>query len=193
MLRYYKGMWEKKLRDSLQKRPEPLTEGEDDQFAAALLLIIPALEQNQFEILLTKRTHKVERHKGEISLPGGFREEKDRNWLETALRETFEEIGVESSAIEILGCLSPVETKGATQIIPFVGLLKGRVEMKPNPEEVDKVLFLPLLTLLNQGVGPVVAREGSFEISSIGIFWQGELIWGATARILEQVYAILKT
>lgn len=192
MLRYYKAMWEKKLRDTLEKTSPHHPVGPHDRFAAVLMLVIPNPQGNEFEILLTKRTEKVEKHKGQISLPGGFREKSDETWLETALRETAEEIGVESDAIEILGQLQSVQTKGAIEIIPFVGIIKQVPELKLNPQEVEKVLFLPSSELLTQGLRPVVAKEGPFSISSVGIFWQGELIWGATARILEQVYTILK-
>jgi len=191
-MRYYKTMWEKKLRNTLEKTSPQLPSGPHDRFAAVLMLIIPKYPETDFEILLTKRTEMVEKHKSQISLPGGFREESDQSWLETALRETAEEIGVGAAAIEILGQLEPVQTKGAIEILPFVGILKQVPELKLNPQEVERVLFLPSSELLTQGLRPVMAKEGSFSISSIGIFWEGELIWGATARILEQLYYILK-
>ena len=189
---YYKAMWEKKLRDTLDKTSSQFPSGPHDRFAAVLMLIVPKYPENDFEILLTKRTEMVEKHKSQISLPGGFRETSDQSWLETALRETDEEIGVSSAAIEILGQLEPVQTKGAIEILPFVGILKQVPELKLNPQEVERVLFLPSKELLTHGLRPVVAQEGSFSISSVGIFWEEELIWGATARILEQLYYILK-
>jgi len=193
LLSYYKAMWEKKLRASLKSENSLLVQRQQGSLAAVLLLIAPQADERHFEILLTKRTQWVEKHKGQVSLPGGFREDSDQSWLETALRETFEEIGVKASSIEILGVLPAVKTKGAVEILPFVGLLQRVPLLQISPQEVDRVIFLPSQEFLKGVVGPVVAQEQGLNIPSRGFYWDGELIWGATARILEQLYEILKT
>jgi hypothetical protein len=60
-----------------------------------------------------------------------------------------------------------------------------------NPDEVEKIVLLPIETLLQHGLKPVEAREEHYRIQSIGISWEGELIWGATAKMLEQIHEIL--
>lgn len=183
-------MWETKLSQALRARPN-LPEFNSKQVAATLLLLSPTNGGKSFDIILTKRTNKVDSHKGQISLPGGFRESEDLNWEATALRESFEEIGVPQHLVRILGGLEPVMTGNRVSIIPIVGLQTASISYKINPEEVEKILFLPADELLRQGLKPVVALEGPYSIQSVGLHWENELIWGATARILEQLYEIL--
>jgi 8-oxo-dGTP pyrophosphatase MutT (NUDIX family) len=111
--------------------------------------------------------------------------------LETALRETKEEIGLSPEAIEVLGILEPVTTGLQIKIIPFLGLVSHRQKFVLSAEEVEKVFFLPGSELLAKGLKPVVANELHYRVQSIGIKWEEELIWGATAKILEQIYSIL--
>lgn len=183
-------MWETKLSRELQARPN-LPKLNSQQVAATLLLLAPRSVGTSFDIVLTKRTQKVDTHKGQISLPGGFWESEDQSWEETALRESFEEIGVPQHLVKILGILKPVLTGNQVSIIPIVGLQTSPVSYKINSEEVERIIFLPAEELLRQGLKPVVALEGSFKIESVGLHWENELIWGATARILEQLYEIL--
>jgi len=159
--------------------------------AAVLILFTASAGEGLGHLLLTKRTSKVESHKGQMSFPGGFRETHDKSWLETALRETHEEIGIARDQVEILGCLNPVLTKGAITIIPYVGILSSPGQYQINPDEVEKIVFLPVEKLLEEGLKPVQAREDRYTIQSIGITWEGELIWGATAKMLEEIYQTL--
>lgn len=185
-------MWEQKIKKSLDKTPNSIPVFNAPRVAAALLLIKPMKEETGFEVLLTKRTLNVHHHKGQISLPGGFPEPSDTDWQGTALRETEEEIGVRKDQIDLLGVLKCVETKGGVKIVVCVGVLREAFKLKINPAEVDKVFFLPSSVLLEKGLNRVLAQDSGMAISSIGLEWQGELVWGATARILEIVYQILK-
>lgn len=142
-------------------------------------------ESNQ--IILMKRTMTVGFHKGQISFPGGIREQADRTLLETALREADEEIGLKPSDVETLGSLDPVITRNNVIIYPWVGRLSLPYEFRLNPAEVDRLLFLPLDKLLTEGLKEVEVPVRGFKVTSIAIEVDGELIWGATARILEQL------
>ena len=145
----------------------------------------PETERNQ--IVLMKRTMTVGFHKGQISFPGGIREKTDGTLLETALREAEEEIGLKRSDVEILGGLDPVTTRADVIIYPWVGRLILPYEFQLSPAEVDRLLFLPLGKLLSEGLKEVDVPVGGFKVKSIAIEADGELIWGATARILEQL------
>jgi 8-oxo-dGTP pyrophosphatase MutT (NUDIX family) len=184
-------MWEKKLRQNLGPLPSDWPRLTEKDIASVLVLLYPTEESKGFEILLTKRTSKVLTHKGQISFPGGFPEKEDNHLLETALRETREEIGLSPEAIEVLGILEPVTTGLQIKIIPFLGLVSHRQKFVLSAEEVEKVFFLPGSELLAKGLKPVVANELHYRVQSIGITWEEELIWGATAKILEQIYSIL--
>jgi len=150
----------------------------------------------QYEILLTKRTQKVETHKGQISFPGGFFEISDKTLLETALREAYEEVGLQRERIRVLGRLEPVATLGGVVIYPWVAHVDFPDEFLVNPEEVERTVFLSLDRLLSEGLqlrSVLVKRLGvPFHVESPGIECDGELIWGASAKILQQLYFLLK-
>jgi 8-oxo-dGTP pyrophosphatase MutT (NUDIX family) len=149
-----------------------------------------------YEILLTKRSEKVETHKGQISFPGGLFETQDEHLLKTALREAKEEVGLKEAQIEILGALSPVQTLRDVEIYPWVAEVQFPREVVFNPDEVERLLFLPVELLLMEGLKPVqvsVTEGGlNFKVASIGIFCEQELIWGASAKILELLLLNLK-
>jgi 8-oxo-dGTP pyrophosphatase MutT (NUDIX family) len=184
-------MWPKKLAQKLRVEPEKDFQLPHETSAAVLVLFLPSTDNGLGHLLLTKRTSKVESHKGQMSFPGGFREKTDAGWLETALREAQEEVGISRDQVHVLGCLNPVLTKGAITIVPYVGILNSPYQFQVNPDEVEKIVLLPIETLLQHGLKPVEAREEHYTIQSIGISWEGELIWGATAKMLEQIHEIL--
>lgn len=179
--------WIAHLRRSLSPvvRPAP------DTFPGGLSSVLIAVGMHQAtqreEILLTKRTMLLETHKGQVSFPGGYWEEHDSSLVETALRESHEEIGADPSDIQILGGLAPVLTHQGVTIMPYVGQLNFPYPFLLNPVEVEKVLFLPVIQLLEQGLKTVTVPIGEARVVSEGIEVEGELVWGATARILRQL------
>src|SRR5690606_3154357 len=99
---------------------------------------------------LTVRTHTVEHHKGQISFPGGAFEAHDSSLEDTALRETFEEIGLARELVQIVADLPDIPTI-ATQfrVKPFVGLVQGIPRFQPSPHEIGEILRVPLSHLLD--------------------------------------------
>jgi len=164
--------------------------------ASVLIPIGLRHETMRHEILLTKRTDKVETHKGQVSFPGGFFEKEDGNLLRTALREAYEEVGLHESSVKVIGKLEPVQTLRDVIIYPWVAKVEFPKEFKFSQAEVERPIFLPLESLLSEGLKPVevpVRESGlTFKVNSIGIFADNELIWGASAQILEQLYSLLK-
>ena len=138
-------------------------------------------------LLLTKRTHKVETHKGQISFPGGYRESQDKSLLETALRETHEEIGVLAKDVEIAGVLSPVATRGGILISPWVANIPLPYSFLINHDEVEKLIFLPLSQLMQEGLKRGKVEIQGLQIDTPTIDVDGERIWGATAKIIEEL------
>ncbi len=148
---------------------------------------------NEPHAVLTRRRADLRRHAGEISFPGGRRDPEDSDLRETALREAEEEIGLARAEVSLRGELSPVSTFVTGYLIhPFVGLIpanrspNGR-RWRASPGEVDRVLELPLHALREGRTRTRMERRGvSFETDAYIV---GEnLIWGATARILDDLY-----
>ncbi len=143
--------------------------------------------------VLTRRRADLRRHAGEISFPGGRRDPEDPDLRETALREAEEEIGLARGEVRVLGELPPVSTFVTGYLIhPFVGLIPARrssigQSWRPSPREVDAVLELPLHALRDSRTRTPMERRGiSFETDAYIV--AEHLIWGATARILDNLY-----
>ncbi len=143
--------------------------------------------------MFTRRRADLRRHAGEISFPGGRRDAADRTLTETALREAEEEIGLERESVSVLGELSPTATFVTNYLIhPFVGLIPAGLAWRVSPAEVDVVLELTAEELRAGRTRTRLERRGfSFETDA---YLVGEnLIWGATARILDELLARLQT
>lgn len=155
--------------------------------SAVLLLLVGALGREQ--IVFQVRTQTVRHHKGEISLPGGRRDEGDESFLHTALRETEEEVGVPREAVRILGALDDVETVASRHLIrPYVGVLADGVRPRITAaREVHELLYVPLAHLQGESahVWMVVEDEGVPQPTA-AFEYEGHVIWGATARIVTQ-------
>jgi 8-oxo-dGTP pyrophosphatase MutT (NUDIX family) len=161
--------------------------------AVMLLLHGPAGDER---VVFQVRTTTVRHHKGEISLPGGRRDETDASFLHTALRETHEEVGIPPDAVQVLGALDDVETFGSRHLIrPYVGLVAEGVEPSITAlREVQELLHVPLAHLLSPQarVWKVVDRDGRPEPTP-AFDYEGHLIWGATARVVTQFVDLCAT
>jgi 8-oxo-dGTP pyrophosphatase MutT (NUDIX family) len=157
-------------------------------------VLVPLLQLSVADgphVVLTRRRTDLRRHAGEISFPGGRRDPGDADLRDTALREAEEEIGLPRAAVRLLGELPPTSTFATNYIIhPFVGEISHGRRWQPSPLEVDAVLELPLRALEEGRTRTRLERRGiSFETDAYVV---GEhLIWGATARILENLLARL--
>ena len=130
-------------------------------------------------------------HKGEIAFPGGAFSEQDKSLRVTAIRETREEIGLIIKQKDILGSLQVVRTLTSNfNIIPFVTLQKKILETRILINEVQRIVDAPLFDLLNTleiDLGhPTMSKESLYRFT-----YENEIIWGATARILKQLYDCL--
>jgi len=137
-------------------------------------------------LIFTKRREDMRRHAGEISFPGGRRDEVDADLTTTALREAEEEIALAPAAVELVGALPPTSTFVTNfRVHPFVGLVAhpGELNLRPNPSEVETVLTLSLGVLREGYAMRRLVRRG-VPIHTPTYEVEGQLIWGATARIL---------
>lgn len=153
--------------------------------AAVLLALI---DRGEPYLVFAKRTEHVGHHKGQISFPGGSLDPGDASLLDAALRESEEEIALPRSAVEPLGALDDTETFATRFVItPFVGVVREPVAWQPDGREIEKVIEVPVAALLESGNFRVEHWESEGVSRPIYFFdYQGETIWGATARILKQ-------
>ncbi|MCW2969861.1 MAG: hydrolase [Solirubrobacterales bacterium] len=168
--------------------PEPSLSGTTDQIAAAVLVpLFVTADANEAHVVLTRRRADLRRHAGEISFPGGRRDAGDATLADTALREAEEEVGLPRAQVRMLGELPPTSTFATNYVIhPYVGVIPAGLLWQLSPREVDAVLELPVAALRSARTRTRLERRGiSFETDAYLL--DENLIWGATARILEQL------
>ncbi|MHB8464264.1 MAG: NUDIX hydrolase [Acidimicrobiales bacterium] len=147
-------------------------------------------EAGESRVVLTRRAATLRSHRGEVSFPGG-RVEPGETLVETALRESWEEVHLDGTGIEIIATLTPLETFSSQALIrPFVGALPGRPQLRANPVEVARVFDVSLAELLVAGVHRS-ERWGIGDVSREMHFFElpGDIVWGATARLLWELLA----
>ncbi len=160
--------------------------------AGVTLLLYP--KDGEYCILLNKRTDTVDDHKGEISFPGGRKDPEDKTLLDTALRETHEEMGISPDDVDVLGEIDDVPTNTSYLISTFVGTIPYPYEFAPSEAEVAEVLEVPISTLMDKDSArdEVRVRDGEL-VNSVSYTYDGHLIFGATARILNRFLELLDT
>ena len=160
--------------------------------AGVTLLLYP--KDGEYCILLNKRTDTVDDHKGEISFPGGRKDPEDETLLDTALRETHEEMGISPDDVDVLGEIDDVPTNTSYLISTFVGTIPYPYEFAPSEAEVAEVLEVPISTLMDvdSARDEVRVRDGEL-VNSVSYSYDGHMIYGATARILSRFLELLDT
>jgi 8-oxo-dGTP pyrophosphatase MutT (NUDIX family) len=153
----------------------------------AAVLVPIYLQKGQLRLVFTKRRDDLRRHPGEISFPGGRREEHESDLSATALREAEEEIGLPANAVTIIGALQPTPTIATGYAVyPFVGLIESTRDWVPSAGEVAEVLELAVPALVAGYGRRRLLRRGlpvRTDTYSVG----DHLIWGATARIVADL------
>jgi 8-oxo-dGTP pyrophosphatase MutT (NUDIX family) len=174
--------------------PEPSLTVATDQIPAAVLVpLFLADGAKEPHVVLTRRRADLRRHAGEISFPGGRQDAGDADLAATALREAEEEIGLARKHVSLLGELPPTSTFATNYVIqPYVGMIPSGLLWQVSAREVDAVLELPVQELRSARTRTRLERRGiSFETDAYLL--DENLIWGATARILEHLLERLHT
>ncbi|MFC1821666.1 NUDIX hydrolase [Thermodesulfobacteriota bacterium] len=182
------------IKELLNSRRRQEIEPASDALTRAAVLIPLFREDDEYKVLLTKRTNQVETHKGQISFPGGAVEDDDGSYQDTALREADEEIGLQRKDVTILGRIDDALTLVSQFIIyPFVGLIPHPYDFEISHEEVDRIISVPLNVFF---VDHPPVKKDTIEID--GITYQSpnweygdDIIWGATARIMDNFVNII--
>ena len=163
------------------------------KIAAVLALFYPN-NNNNTSLLVTKRASYNGPHSNQISFPGGKIEKSDNNLSQTALRETFEEVGVSQEKVEILREITNVYIPPSNFLVtPFIGITKTKPMFKVNSEvaEIIEISFLDLLD--DNNVGTIQITNSYMKETLVPSFnINGSVIWGATAMILSEIKEVLK-
>ena len=172
------------LKRALAKRVVERVDGDGLTPSAVMVLLYP--KDGEYCILLNKRSELVEHHKGEISFPGGARDPEDRDSLETALRETEEEMGIKRGDITVIGEMDEVATRSNFRINVFVGTIEYPYRFSPSAIEIAEVLEFPVSALLDPANRRVETRwEDGQPVTSYSYVHEEHVVFGATARILQ--------
>jgi 8-oxo-dGTP pyrophosphatase MutT (NUDIX family) len=156
---------------------------EETTLKCAAVLIPLVWQAEEWHVLFTRRTDRVESHKGQVSFPGGACDEGETTAEETALREAEEEIGIPPRDVRVLGRLSNLITITYFRVTPVVGVIRWPAVFRVGEHEVARIFTIPLAWLANP------SNRWQFEVPGTGRSliayhpYDGELLWGATARM----------
>ncbi len=158
------------------------------EYTPAAVLVLVFERNKDHCILLTRRTLNVRHHKGEISFPGGRMDQCDGDLLGTAIRETFEEIGIEINKGNVLGQLGDSPTTTGYMIRPFVASLEYPYDPITSSNEVSEILEMPFEILMDDKKWRDEARVIDNRVkSNRNYVFDGHVVHGATARILTDL------
>ena len=167
----------------------------DKKLNAAAVLVPLFSDGKEYHLLLTQRSSDVLQHKGQISFPGGKPHKADSSLLETALRESWEEIGLDPKDVEIVGELddTPTITSGFL-ISPFVALIPYPYKFIRNPHEIAEILDIPLSDLMDKSrFKQEHVIDNNETVTTYTYEYNGRVIWGATANIIKQLLDSLQS
>ena len=175
-----------KLRQVLASRQKMRLSGKGLTEAAVLVPVF--CKDGEYHMLFTQRSDHVPHHKGQISFPGGARSEVDAGLLDTALRESHEEIGLEAGDAEVLGELDDTPTTTSSfNISPFVAFIPYPYQFTLNPNEINQIFSVPVSALLHEAKrGEESYTFGDEVFVGYSYEYEGRVIWGATAQIVQQ-------
>jgi len=177
-----------RIRDCLAAlTPRQLTNG----FTREAAVLMPVFQwEREYHFLLTRRTEEVQTHKGQISFPGGMREGREE-LIQTALRETFEEVGIEENRIEILGRFHDYISIHGYRVTPFAGYIDRPFTTVPQVHEVAEVLQVPFKVFLDPG--RLRIEQSTFRNEDVYYYSYGtHQVWGLTARIIRDFMEALR-
>lgn len=160
----------------------------------AAVLVPLILRKDEITVLFTQRTHKMAKHPGQISFPGGHVDDMDLDAEATALRETEEEVGLDRQHIELIGRLDTYVIRTGFKVTPVVGMVQPPFEINPDSYEVDEVFEVPLSFLMDPANHERHSR--TFEGHRREFYampYEGRYIWGATAGMIVNLHSVLKS
>jgi 8-oxo-dGTP pyrophosphatase MutT (NUDIX family) len=180
------------LKKEVTSRKSQLQIENNEEVRLAAVSILIENDNDNYPIYMIKRADEGV-HALEWAFPGGKYEEEDLDLLDTAKRETHEEIGISNDFISFWGPLDPVYTLGTGwKIFPFIGVVKSDIATIKNEEEVQEITKIPLFKLLESKNNRYVSfTTNNGRIDSKSYVYENKLIWGASARIISQINSFI--
>jgi len=170
-------------------RPRRLTDGYARE-SAVLMLVFERDKEPHF--LLTRRTEEVRTHKGQISFPGGMRQNGE-SLQQTALRETFEEVGIRPEHVEILGRFHDYVSITGYLVAPFAGYIEEPFATVPQKSEVAEVLQVPFRIFSDPDRLRVERMQRAGKVRDVYFYrYEPHEIWGLTARIIKDLFEAIQ-
>jgi 8-oxo-dGTP pyrophosphatase MutT (NUDIX family) len=167
-------------------------ESADESGLKCAAVLIPLVsDEGGWSILYTRRTQFVESHKGQVSFPGGACDDGETTPEQTALREVSEEIGVDPAHVRVLGRLRSMITITSYRVTPVVGILNWPTVFRLAEQEVERVFTVPLLWLADASHRWALPLPGRRHSAIAFHPYDGELVWGATARMTVDLLEVL--
>ena len=175
------------ITDKLKKFPLDHCQSSPQDYgvSAAVMLLLHGEPDNP-QVLLTQRAQHLNSHAGEVAFPGGMWEPSDSDLLQTALRETYEEIGLSAESIEPIAMLPSTSPRlRSTKVTPFVGIVRDSFVLRPEPSEIAAIFDVPLSIFTD--VNEYQYFEMKNEMGALSfpfLEYQGYKIWGLTLNVL---------
>jgi len=165
---------------------------DDTRLKCAAVLVPLIWQDDEWHLLFTRRTDRVESHKGQVSFPGGACDEGESTPEQTALREAHEEIGLDPAKVRVLGRLANMITITSFRVTPVVGVIEWPTVFSIGEHEVARIFTIPLNWLAD--------KRNRWEFNMLGRNrsliayhpYDGELLWGATARMTVDFLRVLE-
>ena len=159
-------------------------------------VLMPITRSDSPELVLTLRASGLSTHGGEVAFPGGRRDPEDRDLIHTALREAEEEVGLIAADVEVLGHINHHHTISEFQVRPYVATMSWPYELKPDGVEVARIFTIPLQWLADESNYRIEHRQHPESQRPWPVVYydryDGELLWGATARMTLSLIDILR-
>jgi len=180
------------IQQALENRKQKTIKYKDGPSTPAAVLIPIFFKNDQAHILFTKRTETVGTHKGQISFPGGSKDDTDPSLQFTALRETEEEVGIKQQDVQVHGVTDNFFTITDFMVTPYVGSFSYPYNFRPSEHEIDRIIEVPLIHLI---------EDDSFQVQKLrrdGVTWnvhfynyKDDVIWGVTGFLLSNFLSIV--
>lgn len=161
--------------------------------AEASVLVLFTDDHQNPEIVFTLRAQHLSNHPGEVAFPGGMWEPQDAGLLQTALRESHEEIGLPPEAVTLLGACRPRSTLSGVKVTPFVGVISAETELTPNLSELDAIFRVPLAAFHSGMIQTRtdIFQHGGQDYRIPAYQHQGYEIWGFTAALTNEIISAI--
>ena len=164
------------------------------QMHPAAVLVPLVWEKDQWHLLFTRRANGLQDHSGQVSFPGGAWEERDGDLERTALREAWEEVGINPASVAVLGKMARFDMVSHFQVTPVVGVVAWPFELKINASEVARAFIVPLDWLADHRNYQIKPRQFEDQTFNIPYYsdYDGEIIWGATAQMTQEFLRLIQ-